>query len=156
MPEKAPEKNLQYKKISKKSIILLEIICFVVWALLFGVVLWVFTPFTWLWYALVWLLGVLLILVEGLYLPVLYNSYQYCVTDRIVSYRHGVFFNQRQFVYRDRIIYVSVYNTPLTYIMGISTVVISTAGAKLRIGFLNRRIAKELAQELSPSPKDSY
>ncbi len=156
MPEKAPEKKLQYQNISKKSIILLEITYFIVWVLLFGAVLWVFTPFTWLWYTLVWLLGVMLVLTEGLYLPLLYHSYQYCVTDRIVSYRHGVFFNKRQFIYRDRIIYVSVYNSPLTWVLGISTLVISTAGAKLRIGFLNRKVAQALAQELSPSPEESY
>lgn len=157
MPEKqSGGKRLPYRKVSKKSITLWEIGFFLIWIALVSLVLWIFTPFTWLWYTLVWILGVLLILVEFLYFPILYNSIQYCVTDRMIAYRHGVFFNQRQFMYRDRIVFVSVYNTPLTPILGISTLVVNTAGATMRIGFLNRKVAKALAEELSPAPKDCY
>lgn len=156
MPEQSPEKNPSYQKISKKSILLWEIGSVVIWALLLWGTVWVFAPFTWLWDILIWGLGVLLILVTFFYLPILYQSYQYCITDKIVSYRHGVFFNRRQFINRDRIIYVSVYNTPLTPILGISTLVITAAGAKIRIGYLNRKVAQRLAQELSPAPKEIY
>ena len=83
MPEKIPEKNLNYKKVSRKSIVLWEIIIFLIWAVIFVLVLWVFTPFTWLWNALVWALGVALILIEFLYLPLLYATTQYCITDKI-------------------------------------------------------------------------
>lgn len=156
MPEKIPEKNLNYKKVSRKSIVLWEIIIFLIWAVIFVLALWIFTPFTWLWNTLIWALGVALILIEFLYLPMLYASTQYCITDKIIAYRHGVFFNQRQFMYRDRIVYVSVYNTPLTPLLGISSLVITAAGAKIRINFLNRRLAQQLAEELAPTPKDIY
>lgn len=156
MSDRTPENNLRYKKVSRKSIILWEIIFFLLWTAIFVLVLWAFTPFTWLWNSLIWLLGVLLILVEALYFPMLYSSTQYCITDELIAYRRGVFFNQRQFIYRNRIIYVSVYNTPLTPLLGISSLVITTAGAKIRINFLNRRLAQQLAEELAPAPKDIY
>ena len=156
MSEKSPSKNLITHKISKKSVILWEIGFFLLWAMILGMILWLFTPFTWLWHLLIWLMGVLLILAEFLYLPMLYSSINYSINDRLLIYRHGVFFHKQQIIYRDRIIYVSVYNTPVTPILGISSLVIAAAGAKVQIPFLNRKAAKQLAEELSPSPKEIY
>lgn len=156
MAQKKTEQRLEYHRISKRSVILWEILFFIGWCLVLGLILWVFTPLTWLWYLLIWLMGTLLILAELLYLPTLYRSTGYCITDRLFAYRRGVFFHKQQVIYRDRIIYVSVYNTPITPILGISSLVVATAGAKLRIPFLNRKVAKQLAQQLSPSPEKIY
>ncbi len=156
MARKKTEQGLEYHRISKQSVILWEILFFIGWCLVLGVILWVFTPLTWLWYLLVWLMGTLLILAELLYFPTLYRSTGYCINDRLLAYRRGVFFHKQQVIYRDRIIYVSVYNTPVTPILGISSLVVATAGAKLRIPFLSRKVAKRLAQQLSPSPEEIY
>lgn len=148
--------GLNYHKVSKKAIVLWEILFFIGWCAVLALILWVFTPFTWLWYFLVWLTGALLILAEFLYLPVLYQSTGYYINDRLLAYRRGFFFHKQQVIFRDRIIYVSVINTPVTPILGISSLVVAAAGAKLRIPYLNKNVAKHLAQQLSPSPKEIY
>ncbi len=156
MAHKAELKGLNYHKVSKKSVVLWEILFFICWTAVLWLLLWAFSPFTWLWYLLVWMMGVLLILAEFLYLPVLYQSTGYFLNDRLLAYQHGYFFHKQQIIHRDRIIYVSVINTPVTPILGISSLVVATAGAKLRIPYLNRNVAKHLAEQLSPSPKEIY
>lgn len=156
MIRKNQTRMLGYQKISKQSLILWELLFLVGWSGLFGFMLWLFLPGTWLWFLLVFSMGVFLLLVSFLYLPALYHAAGYCMTDRFLVYRHGLFFQRQQLIHRDQIVYVSVFRNPVTPTLKISSLVVATPGAKLRIPFLNDRVARELAEQLSPSPKKIY
>jgi membrane protein YdbS with pleckstrin-like domain len=140
---------MKFEKVSRKAVILWELLALAVCGLLLWLVLVVFIPYTWLWYTLLWVLGALWVLTAFLYLPLYYLGIEYALGGEAVVYRKGLFFPHTQILYRDRIAFVTVYHNPLTPLLGISTLVISAAGGSMRIPFLQTSRAKELADELS-------
>lgn len=140
---------MQLERISGKAMAIWELLWAFVTVLLFllGIVL--LRPYTWLWYTVLWTLGAIWVLGAFLYIPLYYFGMEYGVDDDVIVYRKGVFFPNTQILYRDRIAFVSVYRNPLTPLFGMATLVVSAAGGRIRILFLNVDRAEELAYLLT-------
>lgn len=141
--------SLNFERISVKSVILWEILATVCFGLVFALVLYIFVPYTWVWYTILWLLGALFIATTFWYIPTAYVNIEYAISQKVIVYRKGVFFPNTQVLYRDRIAFVTVYNNPLTPILKINSLVISAAGGNMRILFMNSKRSKDVAATLS-------
>ena len=75
--------------ISKKALAVWEIGLALLAAVLVVLVLVIFYPRTWIWYALLWIIGFAYVFFSFLYLPLLHLSCQYETTDEYVEYRGG-------------------------------------------------------------------
>lgn len=126
-----------------------EIIAVFINLVLLVVILLILNPYTWLWYTVLWFLGAFTILETFIYVPFLYLNTLFGMNDETIVYKKGVLFKSTQVLYRERIVFVTVYNNPLTPLLHVSTLVISAAGATLTIAFINSKRAKELAELLS-------
>ena len=144
------------QRLSPKALILWEILLCLVGIAVCLILGWLLSPFAGWRHLLIFGIGFFLLLIAFLYLPALYRSIGYSVTDRLFVYRHGVLFQKQKLIHRDRIVYVSLFHTPLIPLSGLSCLVIAMPGAKLRIPFLSRKAAEDLAQLLSPAPKRIY
>lgn len=142
---------MKFERISWKAVIIWELLAAVGTALVVWLVLFVFVPYTWLWYLLLWVIGAAYVLLSFLYFPLLYLSIEYGVGDEAILYRSGVIFPNTKILYRDRIAFVTVYNNPFTPLLQLSSFVVSAAGGDLRILFMDSKRAVELAALLSGS-----
>lgn len=140
---------MNFERISIGSIIIWEVLSAMAAGLLIWLVLFIFIPYTWLWYLLLWIIGAVYVLAACLYLPLLYYSIEYGIDEKAIIYRTGVFFPNTKILYRDRIAFVSVYHNPFTPILKLSSITVSAAGGNLHIMFLKTGRAKELEYELS-------
>lgn len=140
---------MKFENISHKAVVLWETGLLILFAGLFAVSLLVLTPHTWLWYLILWLLGALYILTAFLYLPLYYLSVEFSLNDEVVVYKKGVLFPKTSILYRDRIAFVTINNNPLTPIFKISSLVIDSAGARLKLFLISSDRAKELADLLT-------
>ncbi len=140
---------MEFERISWKAILLWELLAALALCLLVTLTVLIFVPYTWLWYLLLWVLGALYVLTAFLYFPLLYLNIGYAVCEKAIVYRSGVLFKSTRILYRDRIAFVTVYNTPFTPLLHISTFVASAAGGTLRIFFMNADRAEALSELLS-------
>lgn len=140
---------MEYENISKKAVVLWEIALLLLFAGLVMLTLYVLSPHTWLWYTVLWLLGAVYILSAFLYLPLYYLSHRFKITDEVVVYKKGVLFPRTEILYRNSIVFVTVYHNPLTPLLKISSVVIDSAGAKQKLFLINTKRAKEIARLLT-------
>ncbi|WMJ23949.1 PH domain-containing protein [Paludicola sp. MB14-C6] len=140
---------MKFERLSITAAVMWEIITLAVTALILIVILFVLNPHTWLWYTSLWLLGALTIALTFIYVPFLYLNASFGINEDAIVYKKGVFFTSTQILYRERIVFVTVYNNPLTPLLHISTLVVSAAGGSMTIAFLNSKRAKELAVLLS-------
>ncbi|MEG0895340.1 MAG: PH domain-containing protein [Oscillospiraceae bacterium] len=141
--------KLKYEHISIMAAVMWEILSIIIFALIYIVVFIVLAPYTWLWYTIVFVLGLLFIGVSFIYVPFLYLNTKFALTDEIIVYKKGVLFPSVQILYKSRIAFVTVYNNPLTSLLHVSTLVISAAGATMTILFMNSDKAEEVARKLS-------
>lgn len=140
---------MKFEKISIMAAVMWEIIALLGAAILITLTLLILKPYTWLWYAILFIIGLVLIGVTFIYVPFLYLNTEFCLSKQAIIYRKGVFFPSTQILYRKRIVFVTVYSNPLTPLLKISTLVISAAGGTMRILFLNSTRADEIATVLS-------
>ena len=140
---------MRFERVSRKALILWELLAAVAAGMLLWLIVYFFVPGTWLWYPLLWLIGAVYVLAAFLYFPLLYLSIEYGLNDEALVYRTGVIFPSTQILYRDRIAFVTVYNNPLTPLLGLSSLVVSAAGGNIHILFMNSARARELAALLS-------
>lgn len=145
---------MKYEKISKNAVLMWEILTAFICALAVFLVIQIFVPGTWLWYAILWCIGAIYILFAFLYFPLLYLNIEYAIFKNVIIYRHGIIFKKSDFLYRDRISYVTVFDNPLTPILHVSTVCISGAGGMLRIPFVRTDKAKQIARVLIRDKED--
>ena len=143
------------KGISRGALAVWEVAAGLAAALLIGLVLLIFTPRTWLWYSLLWLIGLAFVLAAFLYLPLLYISCCYIVTEEYVEYQSGVIFFTRRRMLKSSIMYVTILKSPLSPLLKTRTVVFSAMGGKLIIPFLPVRNAVELMRETAPKKRAS-
>ncbi len=141
--------EMKFEHISVMAAVMWEILALAVGVLAFWLILLVFVPHTWIWYLLLWILGALMIGITFIYIPFLYLNTEFAIDDQVVVYKKGVLFTSTQILYLDRIVFVTVYNNPLTPILKVSSLVISAAGGSMTILFLNSKRAKELANIFS-------
>ena len=146
---------MKFEHVSKKALIMWEILAILILFVAVALVILIFTPRTWLWYTLLIALGAIYIFEAFLHLPLYYLNLEFCLTDDGFILRHGVFYPSTNILYRDRIVFVTVYQNPLTPLLKISSLKISAAGATTGINFISTNRAKELANLLS-APKDKF
>lgn len=147
---------MEYEHLSIKALILWEIVTVVTAVPLLKLLLWVLTAGTWVWYFSLWLFGAVLIVICFLYLPLAYYNVEYAIFKDTIVYKRGVIMPNTQVMYRDRIAFVSVYKNPLTPMLKLSSLVVSAAGGKIRILFIDEKRADEIADILSKKKHRFY
>lgn len=140
---------MKFESIPKKVLVLWELLAVVGFLLLLKLALFILNPHTIVWYVVLWLLGALFVLTAFLYLPLLYVSEQYCVDKREIVFQQGVIFNKVHYMQCNKISFVSVYRNPLTWLLHISTLVVTCPGSRICILFINSDRASEIARQLS-------
>lgn len=141
---------MTYKRISIKALLLWEIATFAVYGSLVLLMYLFLVPYTWLWQLLFWVFSVAFAATAVLYFPLLFLSARYAVTERFILYESGIFVHRKRMLLRDQIILVSSARSPLSLLLGLTTVVVSGTGATVAIHFINSRQAQELLGELQP------
>lgn len=138
-----------YEQLSIKAFILWEVMAVILAGIGWKVLLWALTAGTWVWYLVLWLYGAVVVLTCFLYLPLAFYNMEYAVLKDTIVYKKGVILPNTQIMYRDRIAFVSVYKNPLTPLLKLSSLVISAAGGKIRILFIDSNRAEEISDLLS-------
>lgn len=87
---------------------------------------------------------VLWIFFGALYMPLLYRTYRFALTDTHFMVRRGIFFLREQWMERRHIIYVSRFDTPFTTILRVSALLFTASGARLLLPSIGLARAKEL------------
>lgn len=141
--------KMNFERISITAAIMWELTALIISAALVTLVLIIFAPFTWLWYTILFVIGFITIGVTFIYVPFLYLNTEFAINKKAIVYRKGVIFPSTQVLYRERIVFVTVYNNPLTPLLKVSTLRISAAGGTLTILYLNSKRANELASQLA-------
>lgn len=90
------------------------------------------------------------IAVMFLYLPLHYVNYRFEVNDDYLIVRSGVIYDKEKFLTRDSVCFVTVYNNPLTKLLGVSTVLVGAAGGRIVIPLLETKVALEIQRTLTP------
>lgn len=140
---------MKFERISIMAAVMWEIFALAICGVILFLILFIFAPHTWLWYLLLWILGAVTIAVTFIYVPFLYLNTEFGMNEKALVYRKGVLVPSTQILYRDRVVFVTVYNNPFTPLLKVSTLVISAAGGSMTIMFLNSKRAQELADILS-------
>lgn len=141
-------KEIRYEKFSPKSLVIWEVLTFLGGAALLLLALFILLPGTWLWYTVLWLICAAYIFVAFLFFPLLYLNRGFAVSEEAIAYRTGVIFPKTELFYRDRIVFVTLYENPLTPLLHISSLVVSGAGGNLHLHFLDSKRAERLRLEL--------
>lgn len=141
--------KMKFEQISIMAAVMWEILAIIAGAILVFATLFIFTPFTWLWHLILFVIGLILIGVTFVYIPLLYVNTEFAINKKAIVYSKGVIFPSTQILYRERVVFVTVYNNPLTPLLKVSTLVISATGGTMRILFLNSKRAQEIANLLS-------
>ena len=105
---------------------------------------------TWLWYGSLWLIGLAFVLTAFLYLPLLYISCCYVLTEEYVEFQCGVIFFHRRRMLRSSVMYVTVMKDPVSVLTRTRTVVLHAMGGRLVIPFLPVREVSALLRAVSP------
>lgn len=136
--------------ISKKALAVWEIGLALLAAVLVVLVLIIFYPRTWIWYALLWIIGFAYVFFSFLYLPLLHLSCQYETTDEIVEYRGGLVFYSRKQMLRRSIMYVTLIRTPVSYLLRTRSIVVNSMGGQMTIPWIPLKRAEELLNDITP------
>lgn len=141
------------KGISRSALACWEVLAGLIAALLIFLVLLVFRPRTWLWYSLLWLVGLAFIITAFLYLPLRFINCSYAISEEYVEYQTGVIFFTRRRMLKSSIMYVTVLKDPLSPLLRTRTVVLSAMGGQMMIPFLPVRDAVFLMRETAPQKR---
>ena len=141
---------MEFKYLPKRVMVIWELITLVICGMLIWFAEFVLAKETFLWYAVLWLLGAFTVFMVFFYVPIYYANYCYAINDTHVILKHGILYNRVHHLNIDKISFVSVYKTPIARILRLRTVIISAPGSQLRLLFIKSSDAKELAERLSP------
>lgn len=125
-----------------------ELLAIAISALVLLIITIILEKYTWVWYTVLWVWGALSVLAFTLYVPLLYLNTRVGVNDDVIVYQKGVIFPSTQIMYKKRIAYITLYNNPLTALLKVSSLSVSSSGGNMTILFLNSQTAKELANSL--------
>ncbi len=99
---------------------------------------------------------ILLLIIWGLcafaaavYLPAYYRSYYFELGPEQLHIHRGVLFVREQWLDRSKILLVSLYHNPLTPVLHLSSLMLTTPGAHCLLVSLDTGRAKQLASKLS-------
>ena len=144
---------MEFKYLPKRVMVIWELITLILCGSLICLGAFLIAKDTFLWYAVLWLLGAFSIFMVFFYVPIYYVNYCYAINKTHVILTHGVLYNRVHHLKIDKISYVSVYKTPLARLLGLRTVIISAPGSQMRLLFIKSADAKELSKRLSPGRK---
>lgn len=139
---------MNFEKITVKVSVLLQIIAFICFSFLIFLALKILVPYTWLWYTIIWVIGGIYVLTAFLYIPLFYNSLSLGFSNDKIVYKRGVIFHKSEILYKDRIVFITVYNNPLTPFFKISSLIITATGGSMRIFCIDTKRANEIAKQL--------
>lgn len=147
--------TMKFEQISITAAIMWEVLAALISFAVLMLILVIFSPHTWLWYLLIWVWGALTIAATFIYVPFLYLNTEFGMNEKALVFKKGVIFPSTQILYRERIVFVTVYHNPLTSLLKVSTLVVSAAGGSMTILFMNSARAQQLADILSHEHKSS-
>ena len=90
----------------------------------------------------------------GIYAPAYYKSYYYEMGETQLHIHRGVFWIREQWMDRQKILLVTICHNPLTPLVRLSSLFLTTPGAHCLLLTLDTRRAEELAALLSKSGGD--
>ncbi len=110
--------------------------------------LWMFTPYTVVWYALLVLLGGVYLFFAVCYLPLYFISLRLELTEESLVYAAGVFVEKSRYQKLNSISAVSVWDYPLSGLLSISSLILYAPGSTLMIPMMDQQAAYALLQKL--------
>ncbi len=140
---------INYQYLPKRVLILWEILTILVITLLFAIACLFLNHYHIIWYITMWLIGALGIFLGFLYLPLLYIGYQFSVSENEIILHRGVIFHKRHYLKRDKITFVTIFHDPVSSAFGLTTLAVTSPGASLLMPFMDLKLARSIAKELS-------
>lgn len=138
-----------YRRVSPLRLVSEEILTFLISAIIFLVIILIFDDYNAIFWTIIGILTFIYILISCVYLPILCFKTSYCLDDKLLRYRTGLFYSKDEIIYKDRIIYVTLVKTPLSPILKIASVVIRSPGATVILRGIKLNEAKRLVGRLS-------
>ena len=138
-----------YRRVSPLRLVSEEIFAFLIWATICLVILLIFDYYNAICWTIIGILSFIYLLISCIYLPLLCLKTSYCLDERFLRYRTGLFYSKDEIIYKDRIIYVTLVKTPLSPILKIAAVVIRAPGATVMLRGIKLTEAKRLVRQLS-------
>lgn len=141
---------LEFKKISKKSLLIQELLAALIWF-----VLSVF-PFAYLDKGTVlWKTSLLVLLVVYIFFACLYFPKKYCNTGYYlcgnkIHFKTGVIIRRQRIMNIKSVISVSLTQNPWTPIFNVASVTVNAAGSKIRLPYLDLEEAHNIVSLLTP------
>lgn len=87
------------------------------------------------------------------YLPLIHATYRFCLTETHFMVRRGLFFQREQWMERDKVVYVSRYDSPFTGVLQITSLMLTASGAQLLLPSMDLTRAKEIELALIRTAK---
>lgn len=137
-------------KCPKRSLFLLETIVLIAWFLIFSLIL-IFVPFwTALWHILTWSSVAVALFICLIYLPLYIRSIRLTISESAITYKSGVFISRRRYLYRERVVFISLIKTPFTPFLKIVGLKISATGSTVNIPFVYKNDANMIVADVAP------
>ena len=128
-----------------------ELMLLVTAIVIFAGVLWIFAPYTLVWYICLFVLGGVYLFFAVFYIPMYYVSAQFGMDEQSFVIRSGVFVERIRYQRRSQISVAVVCNNPLSYPFSLSSLMIYAPGSTLVIPLMDRKRAYEIAEMLEKS-----
>ncbi|MGN0517490.1 MAG: PH domain-containing protein [Acutalibacteraceae bacterium] len=142
-------------KLSKKSKTIWRLRCTIA-AVLFAMIsggICAFNVYVGLISACVWLVPYFFGII--LYIPLLYGSYEFTISEDFLNIKKGIVFNKHIIVNLDKILYVETVQTPMQRRMDIYSMLVHTAGSVVVLSQIDKSSANEVRSAVKKSKEDT-
>lgn len=119
--------------------------------LLLLVFLWVFAPYTVVWYAVLFLLGAVYLFFAVFYIPMYYINGRIGILQDSIVVVTGVFIERTRYQIRSQISSAAVLDNPISFLFSLSTLILYAPGSTVVIPLLDRKKAYEISEMLQKS-----
>lgn len=119
--------------------------------LLLLVFLWVFAPYTVVWYAVLFLLGAVYLFFAVFYIPMYYINGRIGILQDSIVVVTGVFIERTRYQIRSQISSAAVLDDPISFLFSLSTLILYAPGSTVVIPLLDRKKAYEISEMLQKS-----
>ncbi len=128
-----------------RILIFWELVALLAGLLVFGAILWVFAPYTIVWYVLLFSLGSIYLFFASLYIPFYVCNLQVEVNSQVITVTSGAFIVRSRYQRRAQISVAARYHNLLAGLLGLCTLVLYSPGSTLIIPLLDIKKADEIA-----------
>ena len=122
-----------------RALLLWEFYLFALFLILLLLIFAVLVPHTWLWNLVTGCVTVCYLAASVGYLPLLFARLRYRTDEREIVVESGVFFRKRKVLYRDALVTVSRFQTPLTVLLSLDILRCGGPGGSVTLAFLSRK-----------------